>query len=168
MAKSKKTVRKPAAKKPIKKPAKSARPAKKVVAKKAAAKKVTAKKAVKAKQPTIAPKKFVAPAKPSKPIDVSKFVTPLDDRILVQTADAEKMTSGGLHIPDTATSKSANLKGQVLAVGRGHRDKKGRVRPMDVQKGDQVIFSEYSGSKIRYQDQDLIIIRETDVLGILS
>ena len=104
----------------------------------------------------------------TKPIDVTKFVTPLDDRMIVQVSSAEKMTAGGLYIPDTVTNISGNREGVVLAVGRGHRDPKGRVRPMDVKKGDKVVFSDFSGSKITYQGQDLIILRETDIMGVLN
>jgi chaperonin GroES len=55
-----------------------------------------------------------------------------------------------------------------LSVGRGHRDKKGRMRPMDVKKGDQIIFAEFAGSKLNYEGQELVIIRETDVMGVLD
>lgn len=103
-----------------------------------------------------------------KKIDVSKFITPLDDRLIVQPLAAERMTAGGLYIPDTAAGVAGNLKGVVVSAGRGHRDKKGRLRPMDVKAGDQVVFAEFSGSKINIQGQDLMFLRETDILGILS
>ncbi|WP_413288955.1 co-chaperone GroES [Bdellovibrio sp. HCB337] len=186
MAKGKKSVKKkPAAKKPVKKavakktPAKKA-PAKKAVAKKAAPKKAAAKKPVvktkaKAKSTKPAPKKVSAiksaPAvvvKPTKTIDLSSFVTPLDDRVMVQLTGAEKMTAGGLYIPDTVADVSGNLQGFVVSVGRGHRNKKGHVRPMDLKVGDKVLFSEYTGSKIKIQNQDLLIIREGDVLGVVG
>lgn len=110
---------------------------------------------------------FPAPVK-TKLVDVSGFVTPLDDRMVVQVLEGEKVTAGGIIIPDTVTGVVANRKGIVLSVGRGHRDPKGRVRPMDVQKGDKVVFPDFTGSKIHYQGQDLIILRETDVMGVLD
>lgn len=102
-----------------------------------------------------------------KSLDVSAFVTPLDDRMIVQVFAGERVTAGGLIIPDTV-SISGNREGVVLSVGQGHRDAKGRFRPMDVKKGDKVIFSEHTGSKINYQGHDLIILRETDVMGVLN
>ncbi len=114
------------------------------------------------------PLKNIAQTAPAKKMDVSKFLTPLDDRLIVQPLAAKRMTAGGLYIPDTATGTTGNLKGLVVSAGRGHRDKKGRLRPMDVKAGDQVVFAEYSGSKISIGGQDFVFLRETDVLGILS
>ncbi len=107
-------------------------------------------------------------AKAVKKIDLKNFVTPLDDRVMVQLIAAEKMTAGGLYIPDTAVNSSGNLEGSVVAVGRGRRNKKGDVRPMDLKVGDKILFSEYSGSKIKIQDHDLVILREGDVLGVIA
>lgn len=101
-------------------------------------------------------------------VDVSDFVTPLDDRMIVQVKIGEKRTAGGLYIPDTVSNVSGQREGIVLSVGRGHRDPKGRLRPMDVKRGDQVLFSDYAGSKFEYNGQDLIILRETDVMGVLD
>ena len=98
----------------------------------------------------------------------SEFVTPLDDRLIVHLTKGEKMTAGGLYIPDTVSSSNDHLKGNVVAVGRGHRDTKGRIRPMDVQVGHQVLFSEYAGSKVNWNGQEVIILRENDVLGIVD
>ncbi len=110
----------------------------------------------------------VKPSPKAALVDVSDFVTPLDDRIIVQASEGEKITAGGLIIPDTVSTVSGNRKGVVLAVGRGHIDKKGRVRPMDVKTGDKIVFPDFTGSKIVYQGQDLIILRETDVMGVLD
>ncbi|MGZ3743039.1 MAG: co-chaperone GroES [Pseudobdellovibrionaceae bacterium] len=96
------------------------------------------------------------------------MLTPLDDRVMVQILSKEKVTAGGLYIPDTVSNVSGNLEGFVVSVGRGHRNKKGQVRPMDLKVGDKVLFSEYSGSKIKIQDQDLLIIREADILGVVA
>jgi chaperonin GroES len=149
-------------------------PPKKAPQKKAAAKKTVAKKAVvKKAAPTKATAMKAAPAKPfsaptTKKVDLSGFVTPLDDRVMVQLTGAEKMTAGGLYIPDTVADVSGNLQGFVVSVGRGHRNKKGHVRPMDLKVGDKVLFSEYAGSKLKVQDQDVLILRESDVLGVVG
>jgi chaperonin GroES len=165
-ASGKKAVKKAVLKKSVvKKAAKKPAPQKK-----AAPKKATATKPV-AKKPS-SPAKFtlpaLAPAKLFKKLDLSGFVTPLDDRVLIQVAEAAKMTAGGLYIPDTVADVSGNSLGYVVSVGRGRRDKKGRVHPMDLTIGDKVLFSEYSGSKIKIQEQDLLIVRESDVLGVIG
>jgi chaperonin GroES len=181
---AKKVSKKAVAKKTPKKVTKKSVPAKKAAAKKAPVKKNTAKKAAKAvtkkaivkKAPamkavvkkTTAPSHLVKTASPVKKIDLSDFVTPLDDRLIVQVSGAEKMTPGGLYIPDTVADTSGNLEGYVVAVGRGHMNKKGHVRLMDVNVGDRVVFSEYAGSKIKIQNEDLIILRESDVMGVVS
>lgn len=125
---------------------------------------------IKAKTPAI--KKMikamaVTKVKPSK-IDFNNWVTPLDDRILVQTVAEERMTPGGLYIPDTVADVSGNFQGLVVAVGRGHLDKKGKIRPLDVKKGDKVVFSQFSGSKVDYQGESVLFLRESDVLGIVN
>lgn len=119
--------------------------------------------------PTTKIKDSLMPAKKvMSKIDFQNWVTPLDDRLLVMISEGEKMTPGGLYIPDTVTDVSGNMKGVVAAVGRGHLDKKGKIRPLDVKKGDQVIFSQFSGSKIEYQGETVIFLRESDVLGIVN
>ena len=175
----KKAVKKtPAKKAPVKKSStkKKAAP-KKVAAKKPVAKKSAAKKPVKkaAVKKTPAPKAVAMPTAhlikntaPAKKLDLSNFVTPLDDRLIVQVSGAEKMTAGGLYIPDSVADTSGNLQGYVVAAGRGHISKKGHLRPMDVQVGDKVVFSEYAGTKIKIQNEDLIILRESDVMGVVS
>lgn len=174
---AKKTVKK-AAKKIAKKAVKKT-PAKKTakVAAKAAPKKVS-KKPVKA-----SPKKAGAQAsrpsavsstnhllksKTSKKIDVTGILTPLDNRVVVRLQGAEKMTAGGLYIPDTVADVSGNLEGEVVAVGRGRMNKKGNVRPMDLHVGDKIVFSEYSGTKVVIENEDLIILREEDVMGVVA
>lgn len=165
-ANAKKVVKKTVSKKTPKKTVKKKKVApKKAVAKKAASKKASPKKAAPAKAPAAHLLKAV---KSEKKLDLTNFVTPLDDRVLVQISGAEKMTAGGLYIPDTVADTSGNLEGVVVAVGRGHLNKKGHVRPMDVRVGDRVVFAEYSGSKIKIQNEDLIILREADVMGVVS
>ena len=175
-AKAKKAVvkAKPAAKPQAKKAAKpaakaKAKPAAKAAIKKSVAKAKSALVKAQAKKTPMDKKavNFPAPVK-TKLVDVSEFVTPLDDRMIVQVLEGEKVTAGGIIIPDTITGVVANRRGVVLSVGRGHRDPKGRVRPMDVQKGDKIVFPDFTGSKINYQGQDLIILRETDVMGVLD
>ncbi len=176
---AKKTVSKKSPKKvnkksaPAKKTATKKTPVKKATAKKAAVKKTAVKKAPvkKAAMKKVAkstPSHLVKATPTAKKIDLSNFVTPLDDRLIVQLSGTEKMTPGGLYIPDTVADTSGNLEGFVVAVGRGHMGKKGQVRPMDVQVGDRVVFSEYAGSKIKIQNEDLIILREGDVMGVVS
>lgn len=161
-------VKKAAAKKPAKKttakPVKKA-PVKKVAPKKTAAKPVAKKAAVKAPAFKVLPFKTAKEAKPS---DLSDFVTPLDDRLMVQTTGMERVTAGGLYIPDTVADVSGNMQGFVVSVGRGHRNKKGHVRPMDVKVGDKVLFAQHTGSMIKIQDKDFLILREGDVLGIIG
>jgi chaperonin GroES len=129
------------------------------VAKKKAVKKATKPKAIKK-----APKK----TQEKNPSSFKNFLTPLDDRLLVQISDMERKTAGGLFIPDTVADTSGNLEGVVVAAGRGHRDQKGRVHPMDVKVGDKVIFSQYTGNKIELEGQNIVILREAEVMGIVS
>lgn len=100
--------------------------------------------------------------------NIEKLLTPLDDRIVVQLSGVERKTAGGLIIPDTVADVSGNLKGKVVAVGRGHLNKKGKIKPMDVKLGDEVVFSEFSGNKIKLGQSDFVILREVDVLGTVS
>jgi chaperonin GroES len=93
-------------------------------------------------------------------------VRPLHDRILVKRIDEEAKTKGGLIIPDTAKEKP--MEGKVLAVGNGRVDDKGKVHPLDVHKGDRVLFGKYSGSEIRVAGDEHLIIREDDVLAVLE
>ena len=92
---------------------------------------------------------------------------PLHDRILVKRLEeSEAKSQGGIIIPDTAKEKPQQAK--VLAVGAGRITDDGKVQPMDVKVGDQVIFSKYAGTEVKIDNEDLLIIREDDVLGILD
>jgi chaperonin GroES len=93
-------------------------------------------------------------------------VRPLHDRILVKRIDEEAKTKGGLIIPDTAKEKP--MEGKVLAVGKGRVDEDGVLHPLDVQKGDRVLFGKYSGSEIQVAGDEHLIIREDDVLAVLE
>lgn len=157
MAKSKMKKAKSVSKKPAKKPVK---PAKKAIAKavaKSAAPKAAGKADFKAKSqanPSAANKEF------------SKFFNPLDDRVVVAREEALTRTPGGLYIPDTVTSGDRFYQGRVLAVGRGRLDKKGRLMPLDVQLGDLVLYSSYSGSDIKMGTREVVILRESEILGV--
>lgn len=104
--------------------------------------------------------------------DLNQFFSPLDDRIFVSIANAEKRTAGGLYIPDTATTATGYFQGSVVACGPGHKNKKGKLKPLDVKLGDQILFSEYAGQKmilnINGQSEEFYVVRESDVLGIKS
>ena len=109
-----------------------------------------------------------ATASPKSNVDYTTAVTPLGDRLVVRLAKAETMTSGGLYIPEMVNSAAGYLKGEVLVVGQGHTTKKGFLRSMDVQKGDQILFAEHSGTKVIFNSEELHIVNETDVLGIIQ
>ena len=91
---------------------------------------------------------------------------PLHDRILVRRIDAEERTAGGIIIPDTAKEKPQE--GEVIAVGAGARDESGQLRPLDVQVGDRILFGKWSGTEIKLDGEDLLIMKESDVMGIIE
>ena len=93
-------------------------------------------------------------------------IRPLHDRLLVKRIDEEAKTKGGLIIPDTAKEKP--MEGKVLAVGKGRVDEHGVRHPLDVQKGDRILFGKYSGSEIRVAGDEHLIIREDDILAVLE
>jgi len=146
-------------KKPAAKPAKTKKTA--VKGKKPALKAKVAKPAPKAAKA----KKAAMPAKKTGSINWSEIFTPLDDRVLIEV-EQETRTAGGLFIPSSASEKPQ--RGTVRAVGRGRCDKKGRVRPMDVTVGDEVLFAAFAGTSVNLGARDIIILRETDLLGIVE
>ncbi len=91
---------------------------------------------------------------------------PLGDRVLVRRVDEESKTKGGIIIPDTAKEKP--VEGEVVAVGNGAVGENGKVRALDVKKGDRVLFGKYSGSEIKLEGQELIVMREDDILAIID
>jgi chaperonin GroES len=93
-------------------------------------------------------------------------IRPLHDRILVKRLEEETKTTGGLFIPDSAKEKPIQAK--VVAVGAGKLDKNGKLIPLDVKAGDKVLFSKYSGSEIKVDGEDHLIMREDDVLAIID
>lgn len=91
---------------------------------------------------------------------------PLDDRLVIEIGGESNVTPGGIIIPDTVSERPQS--GKVVAVGRGHRSLKGRVRPMDVKVGDRVLFPKFAGNEIEMSGQKLLILREGDLLGIAN
>ena len=93
-------------------------------------------------------------------------IRPLQDRILIKRVDEEQKTAGGIIIPDSAKEKPQE--GRVVAVGNGKVGEDGKVRPLDVKKGDRVLFSKYAGTEVKLDGEEHMIIREEDVLGVLE
>jgi chaperonin GroES len=91
---------------------------------------------------------------------------PLQDRVLVRRVEPEVKTAGGIFIPDTAQEKPTE--GEVVAVGPGMRDEAGNVHPLDVRSGDRVLFGKWSGTEVRLDGEDLMIMKETDIMGVLD
>ena len=91
---------------------------------------------------------------------------PLHDRILVRRIEAEEKTAGGIIIPDTAKEKPQG--GEVLAAGPGARSDSGQLQPLDVRVGDRILFGKWSGTEIRLDGEDLIIMKESDVMGVIE
>jgi chaperonin GroES len=91
---------------------------------------------------------------------------PLHDRVVVKRIDAEDKTAGGIIIPDTAKEKPSQ--GEVVAVGSGGRDESGKLIPIDIQVGDRVLFGKWSGTEVKIDDQELLIMKESDIMGVLS
>lgn len=91
---------------------------------------------------------------------------PLQDRVLIRRVEPEAMTSGGIVIPDTAKEKP--MEGEVVAVGSGTRDENGTLHPLDVRIGDRVMFGKWSGTEIRFDGDDLMMMKETDIMGTIE
>jgi chaperonin GroES len=93
-------------------------------------------------------------------------IRPLHDRVIIKRLEEESKTSGGLYIPDTAKEKP--IQGKVLAVGAGKRDKDGKLCALDVKAGDKVLFSKYSGTEVKIDGDEHLIMREEDILAVLD
>ncbi len=91
---------------------------------------------------------------------------PLHDRVVVRRLEEDERTSGGIIIPDTAKEKP--MQGQVLAVGAGGRDDSGKLVPLDVKAGDTIIFGKWSGTEVKIEGEDLLIMKESDIMGIVE
>ena len=89
---------------------------------------------------------------------------PLHDRVVVKRIDAEEKSAGGIIIPDTAKEKPSQ--GEVVAVGPGGRDEAGKLIPIDIKVGDRVLFGKWSGTEVKIDGQDLLIMKETDIMGV--
>jgi len=101
-------------------------------------------------------------------VDYTKAITPLGDRLVVRQIQAERMTAGGLILPDSVNSEAGYLKGLVLAAGQGEFSKKGHLKILDVKVGQKILFSEYASTKVTFQNEELHIVHEKDVLGIVE
>ncbi len=93
-------------------------------------------------------------------------IRPLQDRLIVERIESEEKTAGGLYIPDSAKEKPQQ--GRVLAVGKGRVREDGTVQPLDLKEGDKILFGKYSGTEIKIDGDDYLIMREDDVLGVLA
>ena len=91
---------------------------------------------------------------------------PLHDRVVIRRVEQEGKTTGGIFIPDTAQEKP--MEGEIVAVGPGARDERGTVVPLDVKKGDRILFGKWSGSEVKLDGEDLLIMNESDIMGVIE
>ena len=91
---------------------------------------------------------------------------PLGDRVLIRRVEEEQKTKGGIIIPDTAKEKPQE--GKIVAVGPGSRDENGKLVPLDVKAGDRILFGKWSGTEVKIDGQDLLIMKESDILGVVA
>jgi chaperonin GroES len=91
---------------------------------------------------------------------------PLHDRVVVRRIEADEKTKGGIIIPDTAKEKPSE--GEIIAVGPGGRDENGKLTPMGVKAGDRVLFGKWSGTEIKLDGEDLLIMKESDIMGVIA
>jgi chaperonin GroES len=91
---------------------------------------------------------------------------PLQDRVLIRRIEQDQKTSGGIIIPDTAQEKP--MEGEIVAAGPGARSEDGKIQPLDVRVGDRVLFGKWSGTEIRLDGEDLMIMKESDLLGVIE
>ena len=93
-------------------------------------------------------------------------IRPLHDRVIIKRMEEERTSPGGIVIPDTATEKP--IKGEVVAVGNGKILESGEVRPLDIKVGDAVLFGKYSGTEVKVEGEDLLVMREEDVMAVIG
>ncbi len=93
-------------------------------------------------------------------------IRPLHDRVVIKRMEEERTSPGGIVIPDTATEKP--IKGEVVAVGKGKILENGEVRPLDLKKGDRVLFGKYSGTEVKVEGEDFLVMREDDVMAVIE
>jgi chaperonin GroES len=91
---------------------------------------------------------------------------PLHDRVVVKRVNAEEKTAGGIIIPDTAKEKP--MEGEVVAVGPGARNERGEIVPLDVKEGDRVLFGKWSGTEVKIEGEELLIMKESDLMGVIE
>lgn len=91
---------------------------------------------------------------------------PLHDRVLVRRASNDEKTAGGIILPENAQEKP--MEGEVIAIGNGHINDNGDVRPLDVKKGDKIIFSKWAGTEVKIDGEDLMVMKESDIIGIIG
>jgi chaperonin GroES len=91
---------------------------------------------------------------------------PLHDRVLVRRVESDQKTAGGIIIPDTAQEKP--MEGEVLEIGSGARDEVGKLVPLDVKKGDKILFGKWSGTEVKMNGEEYLIMKETDIMGIIT
>jgi len=93
-------------------------------------------------------------------------IRPLHDRVIVRRTEEERMSAGGIVIPDSATEKPAQ--GEVLAAGKGKQNEDGKVTPLDVKVGDKILFGKYSGTEVKVDGEELLVMREEDIMGVVE
>ena len=91
---------------------------------------------------------------------------PLQDRVLIRRVEPETKTSGGIFIPDTAQEKP--MEGEIVAVGPGVRDENSKLQPLDVKAGDRVLFGKWSGTEVKLDGEDLMVMKESDIMGVID
>ncbi len=93
-------------------------------------------------------------------------IRPLHDRVLVEPLEAEEKTAGGIIIPDTAKEK--RMEGKIVAVGKGTRNDEGKVAPLDVKTGDRILYGKWSGTEVKVDGDDYLIMKESDIMGVIE
>lgn len=93
-------------------------------------------------------------------------IRPLHDRVLVERLEQEHKTSGGIIIPDTAKEKP--MEGKVVSVGKGIRDESGKIHPLDVKKGDKILFAKWGGTEVKLNNKEYLIMKESDILAVVE
>jgi len=93
-------------------------------------------------------------------------IKPLHDRVLVEPLDAEEKTAGGIIIPDTAKEKP--MEGKIVSVGKGAKNDEGKVAPLDVKAGDRILYGKWSGTEVKVDGDDFLIMKESDIMGVIE
>ena len=105
-------------------------------------------------------------AQPLKTGDTNMNIRPLHDRVIVRRLEEERKSAGGIVIPDTVKEKP--VQGEIVAVGKGKLLENGQVRPLDVKAGDKVLFGKYSGTEVKVGNEELLVMREEDIMGVIE